>query len=753
MTRFGRSLLLSLLAAWCVAACGSAHSGDDDSSDGGKSGSATRGGAAGSLAARGGMAGHGANGTDGGSGAVSNGGDLTLAGSGGDESSGATGGNDAGGHGAGGYGAGDGGTSGASGETSGGEPGGGSGGGGTSTGGPIPVIALGERCREEGALGCNGHAQKTRLVCQGGEWVVNGTCTANENCDTRNGLCATLQLTCRNLAPGTLACFTTERGRCGPDLVTVEERVTCVDSRCRSSAHGAACAPYYCGDGLVQAPEEDCDDKNGNDDDGCNTGCRFPSCGDGFVEAGEDCDDANDDDTDDCPSTCKFPACGDGFVHRGVEECDDADQDNEDACTTRCAPPRCGDGFIRPSEPCDDGNPDDGDGCSSTCTLAWPVQVVAGNQTCARMNDGSVRCWGQNNYGQLGQGDTEDIDHAPGRAVNLGKGRTATRLVAGSSHVCAILDDATLKCWGYNIYGMLGLGNVGDQHAPNTLPVDFGGRRVVAVAAGSQHTCALLEDAALECFGNNEDGQLGLGITSSSVKTPTDPVDFGSGRHATAVAAGFHHTCAILDDGSVKCWGSNEFGQLGIGTTGKDDVLAPSLVELGAGRTARELFAGSLSTCAILDDDALVCWGSNANGILGVGDSMHSTLPSPTAVELGARRAEVVSLGTYHACALLDDGSIKCWGGNNHGQLGLGAATTYLTAPPATPVDLGTGRKATDMSALGYESCAVLDNHTLKCWGFNMFGQLGLGDALDRGLAEGEMGDDLPAIVVWNPPP
>jgi alpha-tubulin suppressor-like RCC1 family protein len=102
---------------------------------------------------------------------------------------------------------------------------------------------------------------------------------------------------------------------------------------------------------------------------------------------------------------------------------------------------------------------------------------------------------------------------------------------------------------------------------------------------------------------------------------------------------------------------------------------------------------------------------------------------------------------------LLDDGSVKCWGGNNHGQLGLGAATTSLYAPPATPVDLGTGRKATQMTAAGYTSCVVLDNDTLKCWGFNMFGQLGLGDALDRGLAEGEMGDDLPAIVVWNPPP
>jgi cysteine-rich repeat protein len=695
------------------------------------------GGMAGGSAARGGVAGHGGNGTGG----NSTGGNDT----------GGTGGNGTGGSGASGN-SGDGGTAGASGETSGGESGGGIGGGGTSSGGPIPVVSLGERCNDEGALGCNGHAQKTRLICEGGEWVENGTCTSNENCDTRNGLCATLQLTCRSLAPGTLACFTTERGRCGPDLVTVEERVTCVDTRCRSSVNGADCAPPYCGDGVVQAPEEDCDDNNYDDDDGCNTACQFPSCGDGFVEAGEDCDDANDDDTDDCPSTCNFASCGDGFVHQGVEECDDADEDNEDGCTTRCAPPRCGDGFLRPSEPCDDGNPDNGDGCSSTCTLAWPVQAVTGNQTCALMSDGSVRCWGQNNYGQLGQGDTQDTDRAPGKALNFGKGRTATRLAAGSSHICALLDDESLKCWGYNLYGGLGLGNVGDQHVPNALPVDFGGRAVLSVAAGSQHTCAVLEDGALECFGYNEYGQLGLGIDATAVKTPTDPVDLGSERHATAVAAGTRHTCAILDDGTVKCWGSNEFGQLGIGTTG-EDVLVPSLVDLGPGRSAQALFAGSLSTCAILDDESLVCWGYNGNGVLGVGDSTQGSLPDPTAVDLGAgRRAEVVSIGA-HACALLDDGSVKCWGGNNHGQLGLGAATTYLLAPPATPVDLGTGRKATQVTAAGYNSCVVLDNDTLKCWGFNMFGQLGLGDALDRGLADGEMGDDLPAIVVWNPPP
>ncbi|KAJ1486773.1 regulator of chromosome condensation 1/beta-lactamase-inhibitor protein II, partial [Baffinella frigidus] len=319
------------------------------------------------------------------------------------------------------------------------------------------------------------------------------------------------------------------------------------------------------------------------------------------------------------------------------------------------------------------------------------VAVSAAYQhTCALLDDASVKCWGSNWNDELGQGDTTDRGGAPNGecmgdslpAVDLGADRTAVAISTGSAISCALLDDATVKCWGGNWMGQLGRGDTsargpgGEYLGDNCPVVDFGGNRTrtaVAISAGNSHTCALLDDASVKCWGWNGDGRLGQGDTENRGDDPNEMGDnlhavlLGAGRTAVAVSAGNSHTCALLDDATVKCWGHNGQGQLGQGDTENrgDEPNAEMgdnlpVVLLGAGRTAVAVSAGSLHTCALLDDATVKCWGGNWMGQLGQGDTtnrgdgpneMADTLP---AVLLGAGRTAVaVNAGEGTTCALL----------------------------------------------------------------------------------------------------
>jgi alpha-tubulin suppressor-like RCC1 family protein len=423
---------------------------------------------------------------------------------------------------------------------------------------------------------------------------------------------------------------------------------------------------------------------------------------------------------------------------------------------------------------------------TGTDAMAGPTgpELTAGQEyTCARLDDGSVKCWGFNNFGQLGLGDTQSRGDDPGEmganlpAVDLGPGRTALQVTAGSSHACARLDDGTVKCWGRNNFGQLGLGDLlerGDdpgEMGANLPAVNLGpGRTALQVTASASYTCARLDDGSVKCWGFNGTGQLGLGDTQHRGDGPGEmganlPVAaLGPGRTALQLTtASYSHTCARLDDGSVKCWGFNDNGQLGLGDTqsrgdgpGEMGANLPA-VDLGAGRTALQLTAGNFQTCARLDDGSVKCWGWNLSGIsLGLGDTqargdgpgeMGASLPT---VDLGAGRTVLqVAAGGAHTCARLDDGSVKCWGANDLGGLGLGDTRNRGDGPgemganlPA--VDLGPGRTALQLTAGDSHTCARLDDGSVKCWGRNDRGQLGLGDLLERGDGPGEMGAALP---------
>ena len=202
------------------------------------------------------------------------------------------------------------------------------------------------------------------------------------------------------------------------------------------------------------------------------------------------------------------------------------------------------------------------------------------------------------------------------------------------------------------------------------------------------------------------------------------------------LSAGHHHTCAILDNGDLKCWGRDNSGQLGDGGS-NTDTNAPSstAIDLGTGRTAVAISAGEVHTCAILDNGDLKCWGSDSHGQLGDGGPAWTSnnptnlyAPSSTAIDLGSGRTAVaVSVGAYHTCAILDNGDAKCWGRDYSGQLGDGGINTDTNAPSSTAIDLGTGRTAVAVAGGTHHTCAILDNGDLKCWGYDYHGQLGDG--------------------------
>ena len=371
--------------------------------------------------------------------------------------------------------------------------------------------------------------------------------------------------------------------------------------------------------------------------------------------------------------------------------------------------------------------------------------------TCAVVLDGRVRCWGFNANGQLGYANEATVgdDEAPGSVgpVDVGDGRRTRALGVGAFHTCALLDDATVRCWGSGIAGQLGrfqsLSDVGDNETPGSVPpVDLGdGRTARAVSAGSGHNCALLDDGNVRCWGLGYQGRLGYGSHDSvgidESPGSVGPVFLGAGRTATAISAGADHTCAVLDNGQVRCWGDGSHGQLGYGSVedvGDDETpgMVPP-VDLGDGNTAVAISAGGEHSCAVLENGSVRCWGNGAEGRLGygntsaIGDDETPGIVGP--VDLGqGRSAAAIAAGPEHTCALLDNGSVRCWGPNLAGQLGSGVAATIgdNEAPgSAAPVDLGAGRSALAIGLGALHTCARLDDGSVRCWGSGENGRLG----------------------------
>jgi len=305
-------------------------------------------------------------------------------------------------------------------------------------------------------------------------------------------------------------------------------------------------------------------------------------------------------------------------------------------------------------------------------------------------------------------------------------------LAVGYYHTCALLPDSVVKCWGSNEYGQLGDGTTKARRSAVRATQLPGSIR--SLTAGAQHTCALTSDARVLCWGWNDSGQLGNGTTGE--RQPPQAVAGLS--NVVAVGAGGLHTCALVEGGAVKCWGDNRFGQLGDGTTANSSV--PVAVS-GLTSGTQAIAIGGLHTCA-LAAGAVKCWGDNQFGELGDGTTINRRVP--VAVKL-PRAARAIAAGVAHTCALLEDGKMRCWGNNEAGQLGNGDEDVAVVKTPVAVHGLPAG--VTQMAAGFADTCALTEAGAVYCWGKLFEPTLEQVETLSRGvvgiaLAGGDTYDD-----------
>lgn len=458
-------------------------------------------------------------------------------------------------------------------------------------------------------------------------------------------------------------------------------------------------------------------------------------------------------------------------------------------------------------EPRDDGAMDATDGGDATSATDAPTttdgatdarpftQLALGaSHSCALvMPSGAVRCWGSNQFYRLGNDRFTGLRNSPrgAAALNFGANWQTQTIVAGASHTCALSADHRVKCWGAGLSGQLGIGplprtteNGIESGAPldekgDGSQVDLGSSAdPIALAAGMNHTCAILRPkdgsrTIVKCWGSNNKGALGLGLSKESVSTVgLDKNDLGellrkaqipsSVGAPTLIAAGYDFTCVTLgSDNQVSCWGDNGFDQLGIPSVTYPSVGAAGDMDkpyqdgvspfLPGGRPAMFLAipVNGTHVCAAHGSFA-TCWGSNAFAQAGAPVSAldagtgGAAKDRPSISIDGVTSQTITSLatGSGFSCATYEDGAARCWGANDAGQLGRGTVGRF--APPSSqPIDLGKGVRAERVYAGGSHACVVTQENQVKCWGSNASGQLGTGDTTDRGGKPETMGDAL----------
>jgi alpha-tubulin suppressor-like RCC1 family protein len=341
-------------------------------------------------------------------------------------------------------------------------------------------------------------------------------------------------------------------------------------------------------------------------------------------------------------------------------------------------------------------------------SLSAGSAVGAGFRHSCALSGDAVNCWGENFFGQAGNG-TESAS-VP-NAVRVSGLSGAVSVSSGTYGSCALLSNGSASCWGGGENGSLG--NGGRQGS--SLPVEVSGvTSATALSFNGATGCVLIEGGTVECWGLGSDGQLGDGepFDNSASRTKAAPV---SGiTDATALSTGYNHACALLADGTVKCWGRDTDGQLGDG--GHMSTSTP--VQVKGVTDAVAVSAGGSHSCALLAGGGAVCWGSNGEGQLGDGSTVSSAIPVPVA---GLAGATAISSGRNHTCAVLATGAVDCWGENDWGQLGSPDGSSHR------PVPVGGIGNAVAVSAGGFHSCAKLADGTVECWGRNSAGQLGNG--------------------------
>jgi alpha-tubulin suppressor-like RCC1 family protein len=354
----------------------------------------------------------------------------------------------------------------------------------------------------------------------------------------------------------------------------------------------------------------------------------------------------------------------------------------------------------------------------------WTAVAAGQDQTCGIRADGTLWCWGGGFSGELGIG-SRDGRYTPSQVTSPAPGGW-TSVTAGQYFTCATRIGGTLWCWGNNGYGELGIGSLTEQDLPQQVTTPAAGGWA-SVTAGFFHTCATRTDGTLWCWGYNSHGQLGLGnlTTQDLPQQVTTPAPEGWAS-ASATSAG---TCAVRTGGTLWCWGANNFGQLGLGS--QTNQARPRQVTTPAADGWASVAAESMRTCALRTGGTLWCWGDNSEGELGLGNQTSQDLPQQVTSPAAAGWAGV-SGGFGSICATRTGGTLWCWGDNGYGELGIASHVTHLDLPRQVVSPAAAGWAS--VAAGGWHACAIRTGGALWCWGDNGTGQLGIGHAPNQYL-------------------
>ncbi len=529
-----------------------------------------------------------------------------------------------------------------------------------------PADGCSELCEVEPGWTCAGVPSVCEIVECG-----DGVAAGDEPCDGPD----LKGQTCEALGyyGGTLACS----GACELDLASCE-------------------AAGSCGDGQFQAGFEACEGPNLG---GATCESLGYHGGTGIVPVcTAEC--ALDDSA--CAAT---GSCGDGQLQAGFEDCDGA-VDVSDTCATQ--------GLFSGSLSCNGACGFD----TSLCIDA--VRLTLGDKhACALDEAGHAYCWGEGLFGKLGDG-AQNTSYLP-VTVTMPGGVAFVSIHAGTSNTCALATDGTAWCWGHGSVGKNGNNDVSNKLVPSpvTMPAN---RTFVRLATGATHSCAIDDLGRAWCWGSGQYGKLGNGAWNDAM-VPTAVTMPSGGITFSFITAGEGHTCAISQTGAAYCWGLNTNGQLG------NNATSNSLIPTGVSASGVEftvLHAGFHTTCGVASSGAGYCWGRNDVGQVGDGSTVEAHVPTAVSRPGGVSFMSVSVYGV-HACATTTAGALYCWGGNDHGQLGRAGAESAIPVL----VNLPPGALAVD-TGLTF-TCAITSPGRLWCWGYNDFGQLGGGTALGIG--------------------
>jgi alpha-tubulin suppressor-like RCC1 family protein len=414
-----------------------------------------------------------------------------------------------------------------------------------------------------------------------------------------------------------------------------------------------------------------------------------------------------------------------------------------------------------------------------------PQRLAVGDEHACLVDDvGHVRCWGRNNFGQLGYGDTQTRGDAPGEIealVDIDIGGMAVAVAAGWQHSCVLLTDGKVRCWGKGSalgYGMTT--NRGD--VPGTMPppaVDLGGGSARQIVTSRDDTCALMSNGDVRCWGDDTGatssngapaGKLGLagvGMILGDGPGEMPPAPLVLPGPAVALTAAQDAFCALLESGGVTCWGSGEHGVVGSGSRDNigDDAneWPPPLVSLGS-IVVSSIAGGGHVICVRSQQGGVYCWGRNDRYTIGgstdaalVIGGDPGTMPPPV-LPLGALALSSLRLGFNHACGLTAAGAVHCWGINSYGNVGVPGQAIVGDQPGEFPdltaVDIGPGDPAVELglhSGAGglppYFTCARLASGKVRCWGRNSRGQLALGNTTNLTAAP----STVSSVAIFGP--